>query len=552
MKQTSWRGALAFVLVCALFLVNNAATAAPARDDSTWHAEYFNSRDMSGTPALVREEATIDFDWKLGSPGPQVRADNFSARWTRTVKLEWSGNYRFYMTSDDGMRVWVDNILLIDQWLDRQDAWTTADIYLAEGNHTIKVEYYEHIGAALAKLVFQPEGDGTGGTWKSEYFTNPDLEGDPGLVLSDDHIAFNWGRGSPGEWIPADWFSARYTRDVIFAAGMYQFIVTTQGGVRLYVDDILILDQWDQVGQITYKANATLTAAVHRVRLEYTHTWRNASLYLSWQTAPTISGWKAEYFGTETPNTTPTFVRDDPAIDFDWGDNAPFVGMPREHWSARWTRMLNFASGYYRFTTVTDDGVRLWVDDSQLIDQWAPNDSKPFFGDIYLAAGPHTVKMEYYNLTGQALAHLKWQQMNTTTLTAILDDGDPGFTTGGAKAGWHTVYYGYGGRSRWTYNHAGYWARWTPALPRLGHYEVFVYIPWGANRTSARYYLKHEGDVLDFVINQRTKAGQWVSLGTFTFNADGTEFVHLEAATSEPADTRTVAFDAVKFVFRAP
>ena len=249
MKQTSWRGALALVLVCALFLVNNAATAAPARDDTTWHAEYFNNRDMSGTPALVREEATIDFDWKLGSPGPQVRADNFSARWTRTVKLEWSGNYRFYMTSDDGMRVWVDNILLIDQWLDRQDAWTTADIYLAEGNHTIKVEYYEHIGAALAKLVFQPEGDGTGGTWKSEYFTNPDLEGDPGLVLSDDHIAFNWGRGSPGEWIPADWFSARYTRDVIFAAGMYQFIVTTQGGVRLYVDDVLILDQWDQVGQ---------------------------------------------------------------------------------------------------------------------------------------------------------------------------------------------------------------------------------------------------------------------------------------------------------------
>jgi hypothetical protein len=55
-----------------------------------------------------------------------------------------------------------------------------------------------------------------------------------------------------------------------------------------------------------------------------------------------------------------------------------------------------------------------------------------------------------------------------------------------------------------------------------------------------------------FVINQRTKAGQWVSLGTFTFNADGTEFVHLEAATSETADTRTVAFDAVKFVFRAP
>ena len=549
-KRILWRGTMAIALVCAL-TIGMPITAAPARDDTTWHAQYFNNTDLSGTPALAREDAKIDFDWGIRSPGPQVRADDFSVRWTRTVQLEWSGNYRFYMSSDDGMRVWVDNILLIDQWFDRQDAWTTADIYLAEGNHAIKVEYYEHIGAALARLVFQPEGDGTGGTWKSEYFTNPDLEGDPGLVSSDAHIEFNWGSGSPGQWIPADWFSARYTRDVIFAAGMYQFIVTIQGGVRLYVDDALILDQWDQVDKVTYTANATLTAAVHRVRLEYTHTWRNASLYLSWQTALTISGWKAEFFNTETPNTTPTFVRSDPAIDFDWDDSAPFVGMPREHWSARWTRTLNLAPGYYRFTTVTDDGVRLWVDDSQLIDQWTPNDSKPFFGDIYLAAGPHTVKMEYYNRTGKALAHLTWQKMNTTALIAILDDGDPGFTTGGADAGWHKVYYGYSGRSRWTVNRAGYWARWTPALPRLGHYEVFVYLPWGTNRTrAAHYYLKHEGDVVEFTLDQQAKAGQWVSLGTYTFNADGTEFIHLEAATKETADTRTVAFDAVKFVPR--
>jgi hypothetical protein len=56
--------------------------------------------------------------------------------------------------------------------------------------------------------------------------------------------------------------------------------------------------------------------------------------------------------------------------------------------------------------------------------------------------------------------------------------------------------------------------------------------------------------VVEFSIDQRAKAWQWVSLGTFTFNADGTEFLHLEAATSEPAGTRTIGFDAVKFVYR--
>ena len=552
-QRLTWRGILALAIVSSFWLTGTPVTTAQSEGDTTWHAEYFNNLSLSGAPALVREDPKIDYDWKLGSPDPRIQVDNFSARWTRLVNLDWSGNYRFYANSDDGMRVWVDGILLIDQWFDRQDAWTTADIYLADGNHTIKVEYYEHVGAAMAKLVYQPEGDGTGGMWKSEYFTNPDLEDEPGVTSADTAIDFDWGGGSPAEWIPAHWFSARYTRDVIFSAGTYQFIVTTEGGVRLYVDDALILDQWQQVGKTTYTTKATLTSAVHRIVLEYTHTWRNASLHLSWQPAPTIVGWKGEYFDTETPNTTPTFVRDDPAVDFDWDDNAPFVGMPREHWSARWTRTLNFTTGYYRFTTVTDDGVRLWVDDNQIIDQWVPNDSQPFFGDIYLTAGLHTVKMEYYNLTGKALAHLKWQQMNTTAMTSVLDDGDPGWTSGGAESGWHTVFYGYGGHSRWTLNHSGFWARWTPALPGPGHYEVFVYIPWGYNLTStAHYYLRHEGDVVDSWIDQRAHAGQWVSLGTYTFNANNTEFIHLDAATKERADTRTVAYDAVKFVYRAP
>jgi hypothetical protein len=540
------------VLVSAVALGSApAGLAAPAREDAPWHAEFFNNTTLSGTPVVVREDAQLDFDWKLNSPAWGVRSDNFSARWTRTVKLEWSGNYRFYANSDDGMRVWVDDILLMDEWFDQQDAWTTADIYLVEGTHNLKVEYYEHVGAAMVKLVFQPEGDGTGGAWKAEYFTNPNLKHGPDVTNFVSDISFNWGSGSPAEWIPAQWFSVRFTRFVPFSAGTYQFVVTAEGGVRLYVDDILILDQWHETDKTTYTANATLSSAVHRLRLEYYDTWRNASLVLRWQPFISGGGWKGEYFDTETPGSTPMMVREDKAIDFDWDDQAPFIGMPREHWSARWTRTLNLTAGYYRFTTVTDDGVKLWVDDNLIIDQWVPNDGKAFFGDATLAGGPHTVKMEFYNLTGRALAHLTWQKMNTTDLTAILDDGDPGFMTGGAASGWHTVYYGYGGRSRWTLNHSGFWARWTPPLPRPGIYEVFVYIPWVYNLTStAHYYLRHEGDVVDFWIDQRAKAGQWVSLGTYTFNANNTEFLHLEATSKEPADTRTVGYDAVKFVYR--
>src|SRR5512137_2547490 len=149
-----WRGVLAMVCVGALLAPGLPVVAAPVRDDAPWRAEYYNNTVLAGTPVLVREESAIDHDWGIRSPGPGVQADNFSARWTRAVTLEYSGNYRFYMSSDDGMRVWVDDILLFDQWFDRQDAWFTADIYLAEGLHNLKVEYYEHTGAALARVVF--------------------------------------------------------------------------------------------------------------------------------------------------------------------------------------------------------------------------------------------------------------------------------------------------------------------------------------------------------------------------------------------------------------
>ncbi len=60
-----------------------------------WRGEYFNNVNLSGRPALVRDDAAINFDWGLGSPAPGIQADNFSARWVRTVPLG-GGTYRFF------------------------------------------------------------------------------------------------------------------------------------------------------------------------------------------------------------------------------------------------------------------------------------------------------------------------------------------------------------------------------------------------------------------------------------------------------------------------
>ena len=67
-------------------------------------------------------------------------------------------------------------------------------------------------------------------------------------------------------------------------------------------------------------------------------------------------------------------VRNDQAINFDWGYDAPVAGLAADEFSVRWTRTVNFAAGYYRISVRADDGVRLWLDDGLLIDRWEDMD----------------------------------------------------------------------------------------------------------------------------------------------------------------------------------
>jgi len=121
------------------------------KSNGPWRAEYFNNVNLSGSPVLTRQEATVHFDWGQNSPGSNVPADNFSARWERK-KFFQAGRYRFYARSDDGIRVWVDNQLRIDEWRDRSPQTTSFDLYLSEGDHDLKVEYYERTLGASAQF----------------------------------------------------------------------------------------------------------------------------------------------------------------------------------------------------------------------------------------------------------------------------------------------------------------------------------------------------------------------------------------------------------------
>lgn len=116
-----------------------------------WNAEYFTNRYLEGSPVLVRQEGSINYDWNSGSPDPRVTRDNFSVRWTNTLYLR-SGYYRLRIQHDDGMRIFVDGQSVYDAWYDQGVSYQTRERYLNEGNHTFVVEYYEHLGNAIAAM----------------------------------------------------------------------------------------------------------------------------------------------------------------------------------------------------------------------------------------------------------------------------------------------------------------------------------------------------------------------------------------------------------------
>jgi large repetitive protein len=120
---------------------------------------YFNNVTLSGTPALVRTE-TIDFDWATGSPGAGVAIDNFSARWDGSVRAGATGAYRFQTVSDDGVRLWVNGVQVINNWTDHGPTTNTSgSVNLVAGQrYSIRLEYYERGGGAVIRLRWLPPG----------------------------------------------------------------------------------------------------------------------------------------------------------------------------------------------------------------------------------------------------------------------------------------------------------------------------------------------------------------------------------------------------------
>ncbi|QRK06358.1 hypothetical protein JQX13_40670 [Archangium violaceum] len=306
----------------------------------------------------------------------------------------------------------------------------------------------------------------------ARFFPNLQMRGVPVLRYLPD-MSLSAGLEAPVDGIPADFFGVRFEGFVTPEySETYTFRTSASGGVRLWVNGRLLVDDWFEHDLEQHSGSIRLAADIPAsVVVEFFDAMDLASLRLQWASvsqplqdvpvsrlrtpiqvlprplgahcsedaecrsgncsvypvgnvtiwnegdavcAPEVPegepGVKAEYFSSEFLYNRVAVRRED-AVSGSWGATAPAPGVPADRWSARWSATLTApATGTYTLWTTTEDGVRLWLDGALLIDRWLEAEGgQTRAATVSMTAGSrHDLVMEYFEGYGNAQARLAW------------------------------------------------------------------------------------------------------------------------------------------------
>lgn len=367
--------------------------------------QYFNRLDFT-EPVLTRVDSTVDYTWS-GAPAAGVRQDFFSVRWTGQVLAPTTDVYTFHTNADDGVRLWVDGRLLIDNWQNQGPTDRSGSIVLDAGKrYDIRLDYYEYdLGARV------------GLSWSSSTFTRTTIPSaalfsqgagltatffndanfiDEVATRTDDGVFFTWP-DAPAAEVTSDGFSARWSGQVAPAfSEMYRFYATRSDSgatVRLRVDGQLIIDSADATkdGRIRLEAGKR-----YDLLLEYSDPAADAGIRLEWSSpsvAKQVIPGSALFAAKPTSVPTTRLTYTNPIIDLDRPDPG-----------------ILFADGAYWMTHTTGGpgyGWPLWkstngVNWSYEKDLLTPNNKRSWMNGNYWAPELHKVGGNFI-LTGTSI-----------------------------------------------------------------------------------------------------------------------------------------------------
>jgi beta-glucosidase len=122
--------------------------------------EYFDNMELKGKPAFVRIDTIVNFDFGETGPKAGFQKNNFSVRWTGHLRAPKTSEYILEFISDDGVRLWLGDTLLINYWDDHAPEPRSVKVkFETSKEYKIKIEYYQHHGSAVAKLGWSTPDD---------------------------------------------------------------------------------------------------------------------------------------------------------------------------------------------------------------------------------------------------------------------------------------------------------------------------------------------------------------------------------------------------------
>ncbi|MBX3001286.1 MAG: hypothetical protein KF893_22385 [Caldilineaceae bacterium] len=250
-----------------------------------WLATFFANRTLSGEPAFATRVNAVVFDWEYRSPAPGILpADGFSARFERILSLP-NGLYEFSVQADDGVRVWVDGELMVDAW-----HLASGQIYQFSRDLTgptpVRIDYFEAGGQAGIQFGYEMVAEFP--DWQAAYFNGIEPIGGPASIQAEPRgplaIGRYWSLESPVPGvIGEDNWSVRWTGSFFFEGGDYLFWARALGGVRLWIDDLLVLDGWQDNGGYIEEIFYQVGRGEHDIRVEYYTRGGIAQLEVDWR-----------------------------------------------------------------------------------------------------------------------------------------------------------------------------------------------------------------------------------------------------------------------------
>lgn len=161
-------------------------------------------------------------------------------------------------------------------------------------------------------------------------------------------------------------------------------------------------------------ANAASGAYTFRATVTYNGASHTQSSTFTVRGIDCTGKYKAEYYKNRDLSGSPTYIACEGwPISHDWGNGGPGNGIGNDDFSTRWTGTASFAAGRYRFIAEADDGVRVWLDGTQIINEWRDQGTTTFRHERDVSAGNHQIRVEYYEHGGGAVARFRWEQISS-------------------------------------------------------------------------------------------------------------------------------------------